>query len=336
MHARNRTRRRLVIIATLALLPAAIVCGWVGLDFAFEMWWLQALESGEAPRIRGAVNALGERGSSRAVPKLVSLAMEPMEGVPAVEVVEALARIGIQGIDPLIVASRAEERQPVFHVFDRLEAAKEAGHLTKNEIDDVLLPLLRHADFATRMEAIYVLRERCRISPGFVFTETLRLLDDTDQRVRRVAVEDLSACHSHIPEKVEVLAGLVSDDDTSVKQIAAYNVGELARQLPPGHQSRRRAVTTLLNILVTDSDNRRAAANALGTLETDAVDAIPALVDCLRDPAPETRRQTAQALSAIANNDSTAVVQALSASLDDSDPYVREAVARALDTLRQK
>jgi HEAT repeat protein len=144
-------------------------------------------------------------------------------------------------------------------------------------------------------------------------------LGDADPEVRLSAAE--AAIHLRWAPATEKVLPWLTDRDTRLKVRAC----QVAQSLPTPH-----AVAALSRALsdTQDASIRSAAAEALG--EQASLDAVPALLGKLDDPAPPTRIQVVRALAHL--RDKRAVVP-LVGKVQDSVSEVRREVARALGDL---
>lgn len=169
---------------------------------------------------------------------------------------------------------------------------------------------LRAGDDEARARAAYVLGESGADAPG-VAPALAGALKDRNPMVRRNAAAALARFGAH-PDTVAALLGALKDSEHPVRQEAARSLA-LVRPLPP------EAVGPLLEVTRAESDaaTRVFAITALGHAGDRAVEAIPTLIDTLKEPPP-----------AGAAHPSAAAVQSLS----EIGPAARPALVAALDS----
>ena len=155
--------------------------------------------------------------------------------------------------------------------------------------------------------------------------------------VRRSAAFALGKMGGQAFDRLPRLVEALNDPDASVRDAAAYAIGEICASLGPDAASQWDLTgPALLNALAKDTDGhvRRSAAFALGSQGRNAASAEKALRTALRDPDPIVRQQAARALGRLVEVEPEAV-QALCGSLADADALVRRDAAQALGQLGQ-
>jgi HEAT repeat protein len=156
--------------------------------------------------------------------------------------------------------------------------------------------------------------------PGDRMRRLVETLQDSDQNVRRSAIDALGNIGPNAAGAAPALAAALKDPDKHVRQRAA---GALVTIGPNAAE----AVPALAAALKDhDNDVRRLAALALGKIGPNAAEAEPALADTLKDPDTIVRLWAIEALGKIG----PAAVPALAAALIDADKDVRARAAAAL------
>jgi HEAT repeat protein len=205
------------------------------------------------------------------------------------------------------------------HVSDERYSFEVSGLLSKMGADpDTFAQAIQDAgspDAEVRREAARLLGE----IPGdqaVAIPVLVELVRDEDDNVRIIAVDSLVTLGEGA---VEPLIGVLQDPDMSVRERAAYGLGQLKDP---------RAIQPLVTAMhAGDSDLCWSAAAALGTIGGEAVEA---LIDLLRDRDASVRANTAWALGI--PNDPRALEPLINA-LKDSDPNVRHNSAESLGGL---
>jgi HEAT repeat protein len=144
-------------------------------------------------------------------------------------------------------------------------------------------------------------------------------LSDSNEEVRRMAIESLGRHKELAAEAVPRLAFALGDRDEEIRAQAAWALGNSASA---------RGVPALVKALQDDSAIvRKSAIVALAQLGNEALDAVPALVQTAHDSDVEVRRTAAAAMRSFS---SPHIIPALKELLDDQDAGVRKS---AIDTL---
>jgi hypothetical protein len=133
------------------------------------------------------------------------------------------------------------------------------------------------------------------------------------------------------PAMPALVKALTDDDDWWVRASVADTLGDIG--IPA-----REAVPALIDALRDESDwVRRNAVTALGTLGNTHQDTVPALIGALRDPHPFVRINTVTALVKLGksaqNGDISEAMPALTATLNDEHERVRYYAADALEQI---
>jgi HEAT repeat protein len=140
-----------------------------------------------------------------------------------------------------------------------------------------------------------------------------------DSKVRDGALTLLSRLGPEAKGAEEALASLAKDSqDTSVRASA---------------EAALRAVTSTDGLRSKDAATRIAAARALGSLGWRAKEAMPNLIEAIKDPEVEVRRAAAEGLWALGKEADSAVTALATAAKDDSDATVRVTALGALDAI---
>jgi HEAT repeat protein len=146
---------------------------------------------------------------------------------------------------------------------------------TLKDADDITLCLnaLKHRQPAVRLGAVRSLG-RLRVDPAVAIRLLTRAAEDSDQLVRRAAVEGLSKLG---PASVAALASALASPDHHIRRLAVSGLANLGSKAGP-------AVPALIHALRdTDVSVRRLAARTLGLLGGAVAAAIPALTAALHD-----------------------------------------------------
>jgi HEAT repeat protein len=155
--------------------------------------------------------------------------------------------------------------------------------------------------------------------------------------VRRSAAFALGKLGGQAFPAIPRLAKALQDQDATVRDAAAYALGEIALALGDNATSQwEHTGRTLTAGLANDADPyvRRSCAFALGSQGKNAVPAQEALRKALKDREPIVRQQAARALGRMGDVD-TASVNSLCVALADGDSWVRRDAALALSEIGQ-
>jgi HEAT repeat protein/beta-lactamase regulating signal transducer with metallopeptidase domain len=268
-----------------------------------------ALRDSDAEIREYAVWALGAIEDSRAVPALANVLTSDSEASVRVKAAHALGEIEhASAVDALAQALDDQDAEV------KRTAVWALGAIEDPRAVDPLIRVLGDSDVEIRLRAIHALgdiEDRRAVDP---LVEALR---DSDARVRETAVWALAQIED--PRAAPGLAAALGSAEASVRQRAAWALGELGLSSAPNE--------LILALRDEDLEVRRHAVHALGEIEDPA--AVPGLADLFRasDADVETRRAVIWALGEI--EDPTAY-QVLVAALEDEDPEIRRAAARAL------
>jgi HEAT repeat protein len=155
--------------------------------------------------------------------------------------------------------------------------------------------------------------------------------------VRRSAAFALGKLGGQAFPTIPRLVKAIEDQDPTVRDAAAYALGEIALALGENATSQwDRTGRTLTTALANDPDAfvRRSCAFALGSQGKNAAPAQEALRRALKDREPIVRQQAARALGRLGDADA-ASVGGLCAALNDGDAWVRRDAALALSQVGQ-
>jgi HEAT repeat protein len=157
-------------------------------------------------------------------------------------------------------------------------------------------------------------------------------LKDPDNGVRAAAVDSLGRLHEFAKDALSSLLDIVKDkkNDSIARAEAIHSVSRF------GTSAAQEAVPILKDIVGDESapDNvRRAAANALGTMKTEAGSAAAALGKALEAKALEVRRAAVSALGEIGADARDALPGLKKVSKTDDDKFVRSEAMRVMGGL---
>ncbi|MGD2155211.1 MAG: HEAT repeat domain-containing protein [Gemmatimonadales bacterium] len=268
-----------------------------------------ALRDNDAEIREYAAWALGNIEDSRAVPALADVVTSDSEASVRLKAAWALGSIEhANGVDAL--ARALDDQDPEV----RQMAVWALGAIEDPRGVEPLIRVLGDSDVETRLMAINALGQIESRQAADPLIEALR---DTDSRVRKAAVWALGAIED--PRAAPGLAAALSDSEVEVRRYAAAALGDLDLSSAPAE---------LINALRDeDLEVRRYAVHALGEIEDPA--AVPGLAELFRssEADADTRRAVVWALSDI---EDPAAYQVLVEALEDEDPEIRRAAARAL------
>jgi HEAT repeat protein/beta-lactamase regulating signal transducer with metallopeptidase domain len=256
-----------------------------------------------------AVYALGEIEDSRAVPALANLLVSDGEASVRVKAAWALGEIEHgSAVDALATALSDQD------VEVRRMAVWALGEIEDPRGVDPLIGVLRDPDVELRLAAIHALGQ---IESRRAVDPLIEALGDSDARVRERAAWALAEIED--PRAATGLTAALGDSDPAVRRMAVYALGELELATAP---------PALIQALRDeDPEVRGYAVHALGEIEDPA--AVPGLAELFRNAETDadTRRQIVWALGEI---EDPASYQVLVQALEDEDPEIRRAAARAL------
>jgi HEAT repeat protein/beta-lactamase regulating signal transducer with metallopeptidase domain len=268
-----------------------------------------ALRDDDADIREYAAWALGEIQDSRAVPALADVLTSDSEASVRLKAAWALGEIEhANGVDAL--ARALDDQDPEV----RQMAVWALGAIEDSRGVEPLIGVLSDPDVETRLMAIHALGQ---IESAQAVDPLIAALSDSDSRVREAAIWALGAIED--PRAAPGLTAALRDSDVKVRRYAAAALGDLGLDsAPPGLISALRDE---------DLEVRRYAVRALGEIEDPA--AVPGLAELFRssDADADTRRAVVWALRDI---EDPAAYQLLVEALNDDDPEIRRAAARAL------
>jgi HEAT repeat protein/beta-lactamase regulating signal transducer with metallopeptidase domain len=262
------------------------------------------------PEIREyAVWALGEIEDARAVPALADVLASDSEVAVRRKAAWALGEIEHGSAVDALAAALGDEDAEVRRV-----AIWALGEIEDPRAVEPLAGLLRDPDVEVRQQVARALGE---IEDSRAVDPLLEALRDSDARVRELVAWALGEIED--PRAGPGLAAALADAEPAVRRTAIWALGEIELQSAPA---------ALIEAL-RDEDMRvrRLAVRALAEIEDPA--AVPGLAEFFRaaDADAETRRLVIRALAEIHD---PAAYQLLVEALNDEDPEIRRAAARAL------
>ena len=161
--------------------------------------------------------------------------------------------------------------------------------------------------------------ERSREAWRKAVPELARATASKDAKVRDGALTLLARLGPEARGAEDALASLAKNtQDTSVRAAAEAAI---------------RAVTSTEGLRSKDAATRIAAARALGSLGWRAKEALPNLIEAIKDPEVEVRRAAADGLRSLGKEADSAVTALATAAKDDADVTVRAASLAALDAI---
>ncbi len=263
--------------------------------------------------------ALGSMGpkAKAAVPEIAK-ATASKDPAMRMQAVIALGEIGpdAKSAEPELIKALSDEQNSV-----RYGAAYALGRIGAKEATPELVKQASSADPFLKMIAIWAV---AKINPDdkdamqqavTVLTESLK---SPDRRTRAAAARGLFELKAPHEMVVEALSSMMADKDPVVQANVAEAMASLGEK----------AVPRLIKALQNDQFQSLAVA-VIDRLGPKAKEAVPALIDELKDPSPEYRRQVEFALATI-GPDAKAAVPALVKELNDEDPRVRRTACYAL------
>jgi HEAT repeat protein len=278
-----------------------------------------ALEGDAALAERAAV-VLGEMGpkAKAAIPQLKT-ALKAKPARVRITSAEALYQVSRDASDSLPVL---EELLKSKEAGDRLFAVSSLGSLgAESKVADLLVGLLESKDVATRREAACALAER-----GVVLEKAASALEaglhDADVGVRWWCAVALAGSDLNLRKQEE--------DLLRAFHAALWKMGDREPwktiQVVQGPASARAAAALSVVLKSRPARLRLEAARALGGLGLDSRTAQPALVEALKDPEKLVRRAAAEALGQMG----TEAIPLLVRLLGTENERAREGAARAL------
>ncbi len=155
-----------------------------------------------------------------------------------------------------------------------------------------------------------------------------RALRDPDPAARIRAIEGLAEV-PHAGEALPTLDKALGDPDPAVRRAAIRTEASLTR-------GTNHSVPVLLKVLTRPGEEpevRAEAAEAIGRLGPVAKEAIPVLVQALKDPEERVREEAADALGGVGVGSGEALL-ALTDVLDDPEPEVRQQAQESMQRIR--
>jgi HEAT repeat protein len=275
---------------------------------------VEALER-QSPMVRaGAAAALVRTEPSVAIDALVR-ALGDSEAWVRFVALRSLGSIGDASVTAAVIT--ALHNDPAPHV--RLAAIDVLGRLGPPEAWDVLEPLTRSTDSDIGGAAIRALGHLDRPDVLAALEGFLRGPEPW-QRVAAVAAATLRG-DARIAQLLQWAAAVDEDDD--VVGAAVHGLSKIARRQDAQGAEAARALVAL----TAEPLRREAAITALSALPARR---IVDVAHGLRDPSPDVRRASVEALGRMQLADAS---RALESALDDAHPAVRLAAIRALKNL---
>jgi HEAT repeat protein len=148
--------------------------------------------------------------------------------------------------------------------------------------------------------------------------------DHKDVTVRRMAVQALSAFGTKHTAAIPYLVEALHDKDGPVRSQAAHTLVNMGQAGHPG---------LIKGLKIQDSTVRQVLLQGMINQNVRSKDAVPVLIECLKDGQGQIRWMSAQVLGNI-GPDAAAAVDALTAALDDVEPMVRGTARKALKQIR--
>ncbi|PIE33199.1 hypothetical protein CSA56_12815 [candidate division KSB3 bacterium] len=304
---------------------------------------IQALDDSQPEVRRAAVEALGKTGDTRSIPALT----QAMNNLPGS--IRKIAAFAIQKIGdiPSLIQALGSEQEEVRHA-----AAEALGESESELVITKLAQKLVDAKVYTRRLVVDVLK---KIGGEFTIPPLVQALSDDDREVRQTAIEALKQIgigespYSRLHITTHLVKGL-DDCESSVQWATACALGQIRDPdtLPALIQALRRnsnyvsrGISDAVQQIVTqhsrsymvkffNDDNatvRKTAVMTLGQIGIPEPEALLALIGVLRDHNSTVRREAAEALGKLRNEQA---LPALIDALHDSEWRVRWAAAEAL------
>jgi len=268
-----------------------------------------------APGVRAAAAAALARTDPAAARDPLTTALADPDAWVRYAALRALGSIGHAAVVPAVIDALRDDPAPQV----RLAAVDALGRLRAAESLGVLEPLTRAADPDLADAAI---RAVGHIDRPDALAVLERLLRAAGARRRAAAVAALTVRgETRIPELLQWVAA--ADDDRDVAAASIEGLSAVARR----HEAQGSAAVRALVVLTSEPSRREAAIAALSELPFRRIDEVAA---GLRDPAPDIRCSTVEALGRMRQS---AASRAIEAALDDIDVTVRLAAIRELKQL---
>jgi HEAT repeat protein len=317
---------------------------------------LRLTESPMAPVVCDALQILGRRQSTGAVPRIGALVLHPDDNV-ALAAIEALGRIGDDAaLAPLIATV---EQRSFFRAFPAIDVLGRSGSLR------AVKPLLALLD--DRHYGIEAARGLGRIGDPSAIVPLVALLAKPSDAIVRTAAAAIGEIHDRQVERFGT-TGLVSlalgraDHPSAINRVIqalrhadAAEQGALVRIL--GWMGGEGAAVALVDLLGGDSGTSDTAAAALGRLGKEAqphlllalqgagserrlkllpllshkIEAAGPIAECLTDPSATVRALACDALARV--GETSGIVPRLFLLLGDPDARVTQSAVAAIQSL---
>jgi RNA polymerase sigma factor (sigma-70 family) len=271
--------------------------------------WLKVLKDRDAGYRIQAIKALGAigAGDKRTIPAILECLKDRQVGYSAGQ---ALAGIGKDGVAALIGSLKAKDREARANA---ITALNEMGPEAKEAVP-ALIESLEEKDKDFRLGAAYALG---RIAPASqsAIPALIKLLQEDD--IRATAVDALARFRE---VAVPALSEALRDRHAKIRNGAAVSLC-----LIPGQA--KQAIPGLIQAAA--DNNWSIHQNAEGALVQLGADAVPALVEALKDKDPVIRTASAQILGQIGPSAASSALPALARAMGDDNENVRKAAAKA-------
>ena len=297
---------------------------------------IASLKEGAYQTRVAAVDQLSRIDDPRVVKPLLE-ALRDQDRLVRTAAANALARVGdARALEPLKGALRETDQNV------RVAAASALGRLADPSAVNGLVKALqdRHWEVRTAaVEALGKLRDPVSVAP------ITALLRDSDREVRQQAADSLGSLGAESAVLPLVLA--LKDEHTNVRQAAARSLrrvnpyweqSEGARQALPELREALRdknysvqfAAAEILKAMGDPATVDRQFTPVMDTVHRKRHAATSILISMLEDRDPDLRQAAAESLGRLAD---ARAVDALAKAMSDGNPWVRRAVAKALDVV---
>ena len=324
----TRGKPRGVLLCGVAALLALAGAGWVLRDVLWAGWWVLRLEHGDLETRRRAVEELGRRPTAFAIPHLVEAASE--QALRAA-VHESLVRSGPSAVPRLVAAlgmASPDGRRAAAEALRKMEIDRgariaveawfvaEGAGPEKTEALRVLSMIGPLPDSAIDLIAAELNRLR-RASSDSDYIAANRALEAQGPRSVR-ALPPLFECllheNAYYPLRAILAVGApagallekeLSSEDPHRRMSAADTLVKL------GGPFTRKGVPVLIAALKDRAQHARGAAQSLGLVGPDALEAAPALIEAMGDPDWDVSFHASQALGSLGPEAVPALVKLL-------------------------
>lgn len=179
-----------------------------------------------------------------------------------IEVILALAEMGAQAKSALPTLVEVAGRSP--SIDHAIRVARKKILLSEDTVQvDSLIKELQHKDAATRLRAVKSIQGK-KVPTSLILPELLKLLQDTDDDVRRLTISTIRQLQPQASATEEVLSALLIDltsNDANIRLNTVRTIGQIGR--PAAN-----TIPILQKMLLDpDRDVRRAAADAITALQ---------------------------------------------------------------------